>query len=132
MKTNLDELYKTNTNFEKDGIWLDISEKVGFLVSRFGGANSERVKLALAKYHKPYSRLIEKGTLPIEKETELTIKAFVEACLIDWKGVEIDGKETPFSKEVAIEFFKGLPDLLDELVSQASNSSNYKIELGNS
>ena len=75
MKTNLDKLYKTNSSLEKDGVWFEISDDVAFLIRRFGGKNSEKVKLALAKYHKPYARQIEKGTLDPSKETEIMTRA---------------------------------------------------------
>lgn len=132
MKTNLDSLYKTNSSMEKEGIWVMISTDVGFLLRRFGGANNDKLKLALAKYHKPYARQIEKGTLDSKLEEKLMTTAFVESCIADWKGVEIDGKETEFSKEVAIEFFLSLPDLTNELLSQSQNVDNYREELGKS
>jgi len=132
MKTNLDKYFKTNANFEKDGIWFEISEEVGFLIRRFGGKNAEKVKLAIAKYHKPYARQIEKGTLDPGKENKIMVRAFVESCLVNWKGIEIDGEATEFSIEKAVEFFVGLPDLASELVAYASDIDNYKEELGNS
>ena len=132
MKTNLDGLYKTNSNFETTGIWMDVSEDIAFRVRRFGGKNSEKVKRALATYHKPYARQIEKGLMDPDKETELVTRAFVESCIVDWKGVEIDGEEKEFTVDLAVEFFKGLPDLLDELMAQAQVADNYKEDVGNS
>jgi hypothetical protein len=132
MKTNLDTLFKTSDSMETSGIWMTISDDVGFLVKRFGGYNSPKVKAATAKYYKPYARLIENGTLAMEKEKEIMTKIFVESSLMDWKGVEIDGKLTPFSKEVAVEFLLSLPELAESLISYASDSKNYKEDLGNS
>lgn len=131
MQTNLDKFYKTNQSLEKTGIWVMITDDIGFQVRRFGGANSDNIKLALAKYHKPYARQIEKGLLSAEKEVELMTKAFVEACMIDWKGVEIDGEEVAFSPEVAVKFFTQLPDLANEVFAQAQNVDNFKEEVGN-
>ena len=132
MKTNLDKFFKTDSDLERDGVWFEISDDIGFLIRRFGGKNSDRVKLALAKYHKPYTRQIEKGTLDPQKETELMTKAFVESCMIDWKGVEIDGESVPFSQETAFKFFLELPELLSELFNHANDVNSYKEELGNS
>lgn len=132
MKTNLDNFYKTNKKEEKEGIWFDISEDVAFRVKRFGGSNSEAVKRAMAKHHKPYARRIENGSLDAKKEDEIMAKVFVESCLVDWKGVEIDGKDTPFDVETAIKFFINLPDLRIELFEFATSAKTYREELGNS
>lgn len=132
MKTNLDKLFKNDKSLEESGIWLKLSEETGFLVRRFGGYNSQKVKSALAKHYKPYARLVENGTLDPIKEKEIMIKVFVESCLIDWKGVEIDGVETPFSMEIAVKFFTALPELSETIVNYASDSKNYREDLGNS
>ena len=132
MKTNLDQFYKTNSSLEKNGIWIMISDETGFLVRRFGGGNSDKIKMAMAKYHKPYARQIEKGLLSSEKEQELMTRAFVESCVIDWKGVEIDGEMTDFSVDKAVEFFTALPDLTNEVLTQSQEVDNFKEDLGNS
>ena len=131
MKSNLDKLFKNDESLEGNGIWLNLSEESGFLVRRFGGYNSQKVKAALAKHYKPYARLIDNGTLDPLKEKEITTRVFVESCVIDWKGIEIDGKEVPFSQDVAINFLLKLPELLETLVSYASDSKNYREDLGN-
>jgi uncharacterized coiled-coil DUF342 family protein len=132
MKTNLDKLFKTDTKMESEGIWMMISETTGFLVRRFGGSNEHRVKAAMARHYKPYARLIQNDTLPKEKEDELLTRIFVESCLMDWKGVEIDGKDTSFEKETAVGFLLALPELRSSLQSYATDSQNYKEDLGNS
>lgn len=128
MKTNLDSIFKTNKEMEKDGIWFEIGD-TGFLVKRFSDTNMS-VKAAYAKYIKPYLKQIELGTLDSAKEKEIMARVFVEACLIDWKGVEIDGKEAAFDKEVAVKLLGDMPELLNRLQAHASDFQNYKEELG--
>lgn len=125
MKSNLDKHFKQNNNLEKEGVWFDFGEEVKFLVRRFGGTNIE-VKKSMTKYYKPVARLVEKNLLDPDKEKKIMTKAFVESCLVDWKGVEIDGQPTDFSFDAAIKLFEGLPELLDTLVDCAQESENYK------
>ena len=132
MKTNLDSLFKTNKNLEKDGIWFSISDDTKFLIRRFGGANSQNVKQAMAKYYKPFSRQVQSGTLSAEKEKEILVRAFVDSSLVDWKGVEIDGEEVEFSKDKAIELFLELEDLFEALYAYASSNESFREDLGNS
>lgn len=132
MKTNLDSMFKTDDALESGGIWFDLTDTTGFLVKRFGGLNSPKVKAAMSKYFKPYARQIENGTMDLKKEKEIMYRVFVESCLVDWKGVEIDGQEVPFSTDAALKLLCRLTDLADTLVEYAQDMKNYKEELGNS
>lgn len=132
MKTNLDSLFKNDKGLEENGIWFEIQEGVGFKIKRFGGFNSQSIKSALAKHYKPYAKMIESGTFPLDKEREITLKVFSNACITDWKGIEIDGKLAEFSQEACLNLLMSLPELADALVKYASDSQNYREELGNS
>lgn len=137
MKTNLDNLFKTDKNVEKDGVWFNISDTIGFRVRRFSDTNPQ-IKKAMAMYYKPFARQMEMGTMDPEKEREIMVKLFVKACMMDWKGVEIDGKPAGYNEEVAIPFFMGLPDLFASLLMHSKDFTNFKIdeegkeEVGNS
>lgn len=131
MKTNLDKIFKTDENAEKEGVMFKVSDTIGFKLLPFKGTNP-RVKAAVAKHLKPYSRQIEMGTVDQDKLLEINIKIFLDVCLVDWEGVEIDGKLTPYNKEVALPFFKNLPELFDTLWRHAQDFNNYREDLGNS
>lgn len=130
MSSNLDKLFKSDINLEKEGVWFEIAEGIQFRVRRFGGSNFE-IKKAMTKYYKPYSKLIERGLLPEAKEKEIYTKAFIDACIVEWKGVEIDGEITPFSFDAALKLFKELPELLETLMEHSQSSDHYKEDLGN-
>lgn len=132
MKSNLDKIFKSDKGLEKDGVWFSYTETTSFLIRRFGGFNSTKVKAALAKYYKPYARLIEMGTIPEEKEKEIMVKVFVESSIVSWKGIEIDGKEVEFSVDAAVKLLIHLPELSESLLEYASDSKNYREDLGNS
>lgn len=136
MKSNLDSLYKTKKELEVDGVWMPLSKETSFKVKRFGGKNSSAVKRAISKHHAPKAALIQKGLIDEDEERALLTRAYVEATLIDWKGVKVDENgeqvELPFSVDNAVELLCDLPDLMDEVVRFASDMSNFKEDLGNS
>lgn len=132
MKTNLDSLFKTNELNEKEGIWIEVGDQVSFKCKMFGGANAHRIKQLQVKYLKPYTRQIENGLMDEKKERLIYTKIFVEACLVDWKGIVEDDKDVPFSPEKAVELFTSLPKLFDYLVGEATNNDRYVEDLGNS
>lgn len=131
MKTSLDKHFKTDSDLEKNGVWFDISEDIGFLIRPFKGTNP-RVKAAMAAHYKPLARQIELGTIDPDKEREIQVKLFTEICLVDWKGVEMDGQSVECNKENAMALFKELPDLFDTLWKHSGDFKNYKEDVGNS
>jgi len=132
MKSNLDVMYKNNPVLEKEGIEFIVSEKISFTVRRWMGLHSFEVKKKLAHKHSPFVRQIEAGTLSEEKSKEIIISLFVDTCVVSWKGVEIDGVEKEFNRDDCIKLFTSLPDLCDSLLAYASDTKNYREELGNS
>jgi len=130
MKTNLDGLFKTDKAQEQEGVVFQLGETT-FTMKRFGGFNSPLVRKAMAKYHKPYAKQVEMGTLSFEKEQEIMAKVFVEGSLMGWSGLEVDGEMVDYSKEVAVKLLIELPDLMNTLVEYASNADHYREDLGN-
>jgi len=132
MKTNLDHLFKTNKNAETDGVIFKLSDTVNFIVRRYGGANEQKVKAAMAKYYKPYARQVEAGTLPASKEREILVKAFVSACMVGWEGLEADGTKLEYTPENAEKLFTDMPDLFNTIFDYAQTLSTFREDVGNS
>lgn len=130
MKTNLDNLFKTDATLEKNGVWFDLNQKTGFLIRPFKGTNP-RIKAAMAKYYKPFARQIENDALDMDKQREININLFMDVCLVDWKGVEIDAKDVKYSRDEGLKLFTALPELFDTLWKHAQDYKNYKEDLGN-
>ncbi len=130
MKTNLDKLFKTNDEYEKKGVWFELEDGVGFLIRPFKLSNPN-IKSAMATLYKPYARQIHMGTLDDQKVVEINVKIFVQSCLVDWKGIVIDGKETPYDKDTAVKFFLELPDLFKMLWEHCQDYKNYLDDVGN-
>lgn len=132
MKTNLDKLFKTNEKFVKDGVEFAIDDKTYFTIRHFNEENP-RIKAAIATHHKPYARQIDMGTLSLEKTAEIQVKIFVDACLVNWAGVEDEnGTEIPFTRENALVLFRRLPALFNALWAHANDYQNYREDVGNS
>lgn len=132
MKTNLDSLFKTDKNLETEGVWFAVSPEVSFLLRRFGGSNIKKVDAASTKYQKPHIRLIQAKALSKEKEDEILAKVFAEACLVDWKGVAVDGQELPCTFENGVKLLTSLPELFETLFRYCAEVESFKEDLGNS
>ena len=133
MKTNLSKAYATDKNLEQEGKWFQVAEGVEFKLKRMGGSNATEVNRIRAKIIKPHLRLIEKNLLDKDVEKGLYIKVFIEACLVNWKGLLDDNdQEIPFTREFAQELFKDTPDLFDYVVDLTNDNESYKEDLGKS
>lgn len=134
MKTNLDNLFKTNKGYEDEGVKMILAPGVSFTVARYH-AKSKLLKEVMMKETKPYIHQINKGTLPEDKALEISVRIFVKGCVRGWEGIVIDGKEEEYSEEKCISLLVNRPDLFETLQAHASNLSNYleeTEELGNS
>lgn len=131
MKTNLDSIFKINEVLASKGVWFNINETTGFLVRRFGPDNPQ-AKAAHAVHIAPYARQIQMKTLDGAKAKEINVKVFVDVSMIDWRGIEMDGEETPYSKEAALKLFLALPELFDKIQDYAMDFVSYKEDVGNS
>jgi len=98
--------FAVDTNKEQDGVWFyfDDKEESGVLVARAG---NKKYNKALERIMKPYKHAIQRKTIEDGLAKKLMTEALVEGILLGWKGIELDGKEVPFSKETA---FKILMD----------------------
>lgn len=131
MKSNLDKHFKTNPEFEKNGVWFELDDKIGFLLKPLNRGNPS-VKAAFAKEYKPYARQIELGTLDEDTSLRIQIRLFIKSCMVDWKGIEMDGKATEYSADAAEILFTELPDLFTTLWNHVQDFKNYRDDVGNS
>jgi hypothetical protein len=67
-----------------------------------------------------------------KKTQEIMVRVFVESCVIDWTGVEIDGEIKPYSSEECVKLFLDLPEMSNLLIEYSQDYKNYKEDLGNS
>jgi hypothetical protein len=58
---------------------------------------------------------------------EMDLSILVDSLLVGWEGLLDDnGKPIKFSKQSAVKLFRELPDIVNELISVAADSKNFK------
>lgn len=99
-----------------------------FYVARIGGGNT-KYSAAIKRLSKKYKRQIQLDTLPDEQMTEIAMLAFVEGALRGWENIQDqDGKNIEYTIDNAISLFKTLPDLFNDLISQANDIELFKTQ----
>lgn len=120
------EVFETDKDLETEGRWIDYGGAGEYLIARAGGANKKYSNL-LQKRMKPYRRQMEAGTLDNEKAKDILIGAFVDAVLLDWKGVNNrEGEALDYTRDNAIQLFKDLPMLFEDLQKMSMDFAVFR------
>lgn len=89
--------------------------------------NNQKYAKELERVTKPYRRNMD--ALRDEQAEKLFMNVFVETVLKGWRNIKDKlGNEIPYTKENAIELFKALPRLYDELQSKAGGIEAFREE----
>lgn len=127
--------FKTNKDRELNGITVEYHDDQNpdtppgkFIVRRAGGQNEAFAK-ALDRETKPLRRAIAAGNVSVATLQRINRKVFIETCLLGWENVtDEQDKAIPFSKAAAETLFNELPDLADDLMSQAANATLFRYD----
>ena len=126
--TSIYDLYGTDKELEKNGVWIEYPGGEMFKVARIGTNESAYGKL-LRQKTKHLRRKIEADTLDVDVLSKIMMDVFVQTSLLDWKNVNgSDGKAIDFNRENALELMRRLPDLFDDLHTQAQALSTFQKE----
>ena len=79
--SNMFDLFETDKELEKNGVWFEIAPGVRFLCARMGPMNKV-YKRSLARKMKPYARQYQQGTLDEELGESLIQDVFIESVLL--------------------------------------------------
>jgi hypothetical protein len=122
------EQFATDKEAEVQGVWLDYElgdVEVCFKVSRMGKSNKKYVK-AFDKRTRKHKHAIANGTIAEKKAEAIEMDVFIDAILLDWKGLETDEGPLQLTRENAIEVFTTYPDLYEDVKSRASEVSTFR------
>lgn len=119
------KLFGTDKKKELEGVWHDLGEGLEVLVARIGNPKYKKRFQAITK---PHRRALDRKTLPDEVAERLMIQCMSETILLDWKGLEEDGKEVPYSTENAIRILTEYRDLREYIDDISKELEGYKQE----
>lgn len=126
MAFNLNSL-KTDKQKEVNGVWREYFDGAKLLVARMG---NEKYRAFIAKEYKANRIAIDRGG---EKADQLAQRIQTEALarhvLLDWEGVELDGKATAYTPEIGIKVFNMMPDFKTDVENIAGEVSLFSEEV---
>lgn len=122
---------------EQNGIVLDYGD-FQVTIARAGGSNKRYSKILEAKA-RPYQRAIATETIAQDVQMRILRETFAEAVVLKWAtlvngelkdGIEgPDGKLLPVTVDNIVDTFNALPDLFNDIRSQAERASLFRSNL---
>jgi len=131
--------FKTDKDAEKKGVILNYSaDNFRVTVARAGGAN-KRFEKALDRIRTPHKRAIQTEKIDLETATAILMEAYAEAIVVNWEtctdkekdtwvsGIEQEGTDEllTVNKENLLKTFKNLPDVFQDIRSQAEKENLF-------
>ena len=128
---NLYDTFKTDSNLEEEGVWvqygeLDDGTRTRFRVRRMGKGNVHYTK-AVEHRMKPYRRQMDTGTMDNKLADTIMMEIFIASILVEWEGVtDKNGDLMELSKENAVKLLTDLGDLYSDLIDAASKAAIFR------
>lgn len=117
----------TDPKAELDGVWVDypLNPDIKLKIARFMNAHHEKT---LKRLRKPYTTYNKSPS--DEQERKIFIESIAEAILLDWKGIEEDGKQIKYSKDEAVRIMSmdEARDFRDFIASVSAEMETFRKE----
>lgn len=135
--------FGTDSAKENNGVEFELGENehngqpMKVLLARRSMSN-KRYKKAVDRFTKPYRRQIETDTLPAEKNNEIQVQIFAEACLLSWQNIPLSditgnqedkAKIAEYNTDNVVKMLLKIPELFSMLSLQATTMDLYKLDI---
>lgn len=123
--------FATDRKKENDGVTVsygfnDDGTEIKFFISRMGKSNKAYTK-ELEKATRPYRRQFELGTMDEKKAEDIFMEVFSKTILKGWENVQDkEGNIIEFNRFKAVDLFKALPDLFQDLQEKANSAALFR------
>lgn len=123
---DLKKSYGINKVLEAEGVWITIDATTKIKVARAGNQSYFNTLQDLVKKAGFSQFQISKGKIPNEVMADIVLQAIGKAVLVDWEGVEDEGKVVKYTNDAAYKILKEYPDFADDVMAIANNVSNFQ------
>lgn len=114
--------FKTDEKKEIEGSWEEMGDGGSVLVARAGNKNYAD---EFRKIPKGIRRMIEAGNLASNAMDEVICKLLAKTVLLDWKGIEDEGKEIKHSIETAAIMLMKYPEFREFVWELANDLQRF-------
>lgn len=123
-KMDIFSSFATDETLENEGKWFPLSKTASVKVARSG--NPKYVALLRAKMQEAQLDLTS-GDEADQLAEGILVEVMAEAILMDWKGLAYQGKEAPFSREMARTMLR-VKDFRKKVSGLSENFESFKVK----
>lgn len=120
---DIKKIYGVDKKKEQEGVWKDMGDGLSMRIARMNNPNYKKRFQVLTK---PHQRALRKDRLSEDIAEGIMVRCLAETIVLDWKGVEEDGKETPYSVDNAIRILTEYSELREYVQEIANVMEGYK------
>ena len=115
--------FGTNSTLENEGVWIELGDGASIKVARVGNKENKAILKKLIAPHKMAAR---NDKLADEIWDKITVESIAATILLDWKGIEDDGKPLPYTKENATRLLTDYKDFREQVASFSSELALFQ------
>ena len=104
---DLKNRFETDKLLEEEGVWVDIGDGGRLKVARRG---NRRYRDKLRALTRGRERQLQLNTLPEDIAEDMLCQALACGILLDWDGIEEDGRKLAYAQETAVELLRRYAD----------------------
>ncbi len=133
----LRKMFETDTQVERDGIWVVYAPGVEVRIARAGGSNKFFAK-TMQRLSKPHRRAIQTESVDDSILLDIFIQTYAAAVVVDWKGFtkdlitkdDADSEEVlEFNKDNVEAVLRAQPDLFMDIQKASDQISYFRAEV---
>lgn len=125
--------FGTEPKLEERGVVMDYDLADGSTFSikiKRAGARNEEWKRLYNEIVKPRADDIIEGKVSEKENKILLAEVWAKSVVVGWANIkDSEGNEVPFSVENCYELFCFMPDLLNDVINDSHNRSNFQEEI---
>lgn len=124
--------------FELDSLFVDPEVgQEGVWVDFYGGSQLKLASIESMKYKSTMAKLARQHRIQLDEANEdstelvqkITAEALAKCVLLDWKGIQIDGKPVPYTWQVGMDAIQKSSKFRDFVSERAADTSLFKKQL---
>jgi hypothetical protein len=117
--------FETDLDAEVNGETIQLTDEIWVSVARSQNTNHRKALELLTRKHRAQ---IQNGTIAPEVLEEIANRAASETLLLDWGGIDVDGKKLPYSIENAYKLLSDprLKDFREQVFLIASEAATFR------
>ena len=114
---------KTDVNLETDGVWVDYLGGSRLLVAR---NNNSKYRSFISMKYKQHRMVIDRGGKEGDALAEkIQIEGIARHVLLDWEGVEVDGKPQKYTWELGQKALTEFSDFKTDVETFSNETTLY-------